>query len=234
MPQAVSVTQLAPFTDQAPDTIRVDSSTFMLATRIYYNIVTLQRDTVYLFDAQTNEARARADSVWIGKLFPGRHPVVLVVTDLAWPHISGVRFWVAMGAKIIVHEASRAFVAEVIARRWQLHPDALEQRRHQVHAHLTTVSTAMSLAGGRIELRPIDGVGSEGALMAYIPASRFLYAGDFIQPGNTGAPIPGFIQFTYMDEVAAAVKRNGFAPELFAAMHVKPTPWSAVVTALAR
>ena len=54
---------------------------------------------------------------------------MLVVTDLAWPHIGGVRYWVANGVPIITHRMSRSFLEEVINRRWTLKPDLLEQRR---------------------------------------------------------------------------------------------------------
>jgi hypothetical protein len=205
-----------------PDTVRVAANTFLLVTQAYTNVVTLQRDTVFVLDAQTSEARARADSVWIGKLFPGRHPVVLVVTDLAWPHISGVRFWVASGAPVVSHRASRAFLSRVIEHRWTMAPDKLESRRGSVRLIFREVNDALDLAGGEVQLRAIDGVGSEGAVLAFLPANRFLYAGDYIQNGGPG----DMFTAQYAREVEAAVRRAGFAPERFAAMHVPLSAWS--------
>jgi hypothetical protein len=234
---AMPVTSLpirSPDLSTPPDTVRVNASTFLLVTRTYTNVVTLQRDTVFIMDAQWNEDRARADSIWIGKLFPGRHPIVLVVTDLAWPHIAGVRYWVSNGATVITHRISRDFLNQVINRRWTLRPDLLEQRRSRIRPIMRTVDGGMPLAGGAIELRVIDGIASEGALMAYFPESQFLYAGDYIQPGSFGPLRPGFFRLTYLDEVKAAVQRNGFQPLSFAAMHVNLTPWSALMPETAR
>jgi hypothetical protein len=207
-----------------PDTVRVAENTFLLVTRAYTNVVTLQRDTLFILDAQTSEARARADSAWIARLFPGRHPTVLVVTDLAWPHISGVRFWVASGARVISHRASREFLTKVVEHRWTLQPDKLESRRAQVRFDFVPVDESLDLAGGAVRLRSIDGVGSEGALLAFVPDAAFLYPGDYIQPGGP----QGSTSFTaqYAREVEAAVSRAGFNPQSFAAMHVKLTPWS--------
>jgi glyoxylase-like metal-dependent hydrolase (beta-lactamase superfamily II) len=208
------------------DTVRVNATTFLLKSPIYTNVVSLQRDTVFILDAQQGEARARADSAWIGKLFPGRHPIALVVTDLAWPHIAGVRFWVAHGVSVVTHRLSKTFLDEVLTRRWTLEPDALERRRASVKHVVRAIDSEMSLAGGNLRLVPIDGVASEGALMVYFPADRFLYAGDYIQPGSFGPLPPGFFRLVYMDEVIAALGRSKITPETFAAMHVKLTPWS--------
>lgn len=206
-----------------PDTVRVSPTTFLLVTRAFTNVVSLQRDTVFIFDAQTSAERAQRDSVWIGKLFPGQHPVVLVVTDLAWPHIAGVRYWVAQGATIVSHSESRAFLQRVLDRTWTAQPDELEQRRASMRFTFRPVTASLALAGGDIQLRPIDGVGSEGALMAYLPNERFLYAGDYIQGGG-----PESFTAIYARDVAEAVRRAGFQPERFAAMHMPLSAWSSL------
>ncbi len=212
----------APFSAN-PDTVRVAPSTFLLVTRAYTNVVSLQRDTVFVLDAQTGAERAQRDSVWIGKLFPGRHPVVLVVTDLAWPHIAGVRYWVAQGATVVSHFASRTFLQRVIDRKWTLEPDMLDQRRANVRLSFRPVNGSLSLAGGGIQLHAINGAGSEGAIMAYFPTERFLYAGDFLQGGG-----PDTFSATYARDVAAAVGRAGYTPDRFAAMHVPLSAWSSL------
>ncbi|MDB4913591.1 MAG: beta-lactamase protein [Gemmatimonadetes bacterium] len=206
-----------------PDTVRVASNTFLLVTRAYTNVVSLQGDTVYILDAQLGEERAKRDSAWIGKLFPGRHPLVLIVTDLAWPHIAGVRYWVSQGATVVSHSTSNAFLKRVLERKWTLQPDVLEGRRSLVHFNFRPVGGSLSLAGGAIELRAIDGVGSEGALIAFLPRERFLYAGDYMQGGG-----PDSFAATYAREVVAATQRAGFTPERFAAMHLPLNDWSSL------
>src|SRR5262245_61780730 len=105
-----------------PDTERVSASTFLLRNRGYTEAVTLQRDTVFVFDATQGDERVRQDSAWIAALFPGRHPIAVVVTDLAWPHVAGVRAWVARGATIVSHRAAKPFLTEVVNRRWTQTP----------------------------------------------------------------------------------------------------------------
>jgi hypothetical protein len=206
-----------------PDTVRVSANTFVLVTPPYTNVVTLQHDTVFVLDAQTSADRAQQDSVWIGKLFPGKHPIVLVVTDLAWPHIAGVRYWVGLGVPVVSHRASRDFLQQVVDHKWTLDPDLLEKRRATAKLKFHAVEDRLDLGGGAVRLRAIDGVGSEGAVMAYIPSDRFLYAGDYIQPGG-----PGSFSAVYAREVRAAVQRAGFTPERFVAMHMKLGAWQDV------
>jgi hypothetical protein len=208
-------------TPPPPDTVRVSASTYVLVTRSYSNVVTLQRDTVFVLDAQTSAERAHQDSVWIGKLFRGKHPIVLVVSDLAWPHIAGVRYWVALGVPVVSHRASRSFLERVVDHQWTVAPDLLEQHRSTARLKLRTVDDGLDLAAGAVRLRAIDGVGSEGAVMTYIPSDRVLYASDYIQPIS-----PGGFAAEYVREVRAAVARAGFTPDRFVAMHMKLGPWT--------
>ncbi|MFN8651523.1 MAG: hypothetical protein U0133_06455 [Gemmatimonadales bacterium] len=209
-----------------PDTVRIGATTVVLRTRFYRNVVTLARDTIFLLDAQySGEARARNDSAWIATLFPGRHPVVLVVSDLAWPHIAGVRSWVAMGATVVAHRSARPFLEQVIARRWREAPDLLERRRAQAKFRFVAVDDSLSLGGGAVRVYPINGIGSEGSLMSWIPADRFLFPGDYVQ-GLEGPSM------AYAAEVVAATRRVGVTPERFAAMHMNVTPWADLEAAL--
>lgn len=210
-----------------PDTVRVTDHTFLLHTRFYTNVATLVRDTVYLLDAQYDgEARARQDSSWIARLFPGQHPVVLVVSDLAWPHIAGVRSWVAMGAKVVAHRSAKAFLTRVVDRRWTEAPDLLEKRRASVRFRFIPVDDSLSLAGGSIRVFPINGIGSEGSVMTWLANDRFLFPGDYVQ-GLSGPSM------AYAGEVLAATRRVKIEPERFAAMHMGLTDWNKLLAALA-
>lgn len=203
-----------------PDTVRVGPNTFLLKNAGYAETVTLDRDTVYVFDATQSEARAQKDSAWIGKLFPGRHPIIVVVTDLAWPHVAGVRYWVAQGATIVSHPAARSFLESVVARRWTASPDLLERRRTRSHLRFVGVSDTLALADGDILLFAIDGRTSEVALAAYLRPDRFLWASDYIQTLEQPT--------AYLDDVWQAVGRVRIAPARVAAEHLTLSPWEAV------
>ncbi len=202
------------------DTARIGANTWLLTSRYYTHAVTLQRDTVFLFDATMADWRSRADSAWIATLFPGTHPVTLVVTDLAWPHVGGVRFWAARGARIVTHRISVPFITQLLERRWTLQPDTYEAARARVTPRVVGIDESMSLAGGAIRLAPIDGGATEGALLGWIAPTRFLWAGDYIQQVDAAS--------LYARDVLAAARREGLVPERVAAQHLPVTPWTAV------
>ncbi|MFN8574748.1 MAG: hypothetical protein U0132_22025 [Gemmatimonadaceae bacterium] len=201
------------------DTIRVSDRTYLLRNRGYAQAVVYARDTVFVLDATQGDARARQDSAWIARLYPNHKGIVLVVTDLAHPHIAGLRYWVSRGATVISHEASRGFVQQVVARRWTRTPDALEKHRQPLK--FVGIRDSLVLGGGALTLYPIDGIGSEGALMAFSHADRFLWASDYIQ--QLGTPTQ------YAIEVLRASERAGIVPGRVAAQHLPLTEWSKVV-----
>jgi hypothetical protein len=203
-----------------PEVKQVGPSTYLLTNPGYTETATRVGDEVIIFDATQAEERARKDAAAIGRLFPGYKKVTLVVTDLAWPHVAGVRYWVANGATVIAHKAAREFLESVVERRWTLAPDLLESRRATAKLNFVGIEGAYSVAGGGVSLYPIDGIGSEVAVMGYIAADRFLWASDYIQ--TVAKPS------LYATEVWRAVQREQLHPERTAAEHLPLTPWSKI------
>jgi hypothetical protein len=203
-----------------PKTVQVGPRTYLLSNPGYTEAVTEVGDDVFLFDATQGEGRSKKDAEIIGKLFPGFKTITVVVTDLAWPHVAGVRYWVASGATIIAHSAARDFLQSVVDRRWALAPDLLEQRRKTAKLKLVGVDAPYELAGGAISLHPIDGIGSEVSLMAYLATDRVLWASDYIQTVDEPS--------AYASEVWRAAQRDGLHPERTAAEHLPLTPWTKI------
>jgi hypothetical protein len=211
----------------APQTVTISPNLHLLANPGYTEAIAMVNGEIYVFDATQSEDRARQDKERIEQLFPGRHPVNVVVTDLAWPHIAGVRYWVSQGATIMGHASARAFLQKVVDRHWTLAPDSLELMRRKSPARASmkfvSVDRAKNIASSGVRLIPIDGIGSEIALMAYLPAEKFLWASDYIQTLNEPS--------LYAREVLLAAKRSGIEPERVAAEHLPLSEWKAVQAA---
>ena len=82
------------------------------------------------------------------------------------------------------------------------------------------VDDSLALAGGKLRLYSIDGLGGEGALMAYIEGDRFLWASDYIQTLERPS--------SYATDVWQAVERAGIRPSRVAAEHLPLTDWGVV------
>jgi hypothetical protein len=203
-----------------PKTEQIGPKTYLLSNPGYTEAVTEVGDEVFLFDATQGEERSQKDAAIIARLFPNYKKITVVVSDLAWPHIAGVRYWVANGATIIAHKAAYEFLQTVVDRQWTLAPDLLEQRRKIAKLRFAGVDAAYDLAGGAISLHPIDGIGSEVALMAYLIPERLLWASDYIQ--TVAEPS------SYASEVWRATQRDGLHPERTAAEHLQVTPWTKI------
>ncbi|HKN67516.1 MAG TPA: hypothetical protein VJW73_14630 [Gemmatimonadaceae bacterium] len=220
VPPAASPMSFAPpafLRPSNPDTIRLAPNVFVLRNPGYAEMVALARDTVFLFDATQGDERARLDSVWIGALFPGKHPIALVVTDVAWPHIAGVRYWASLGTPIYAHRAAVHMIDSVIARHWTITPDRLEQTKRRRAPRIHPVSDTLAVAGGELLLFAIDGASSEVALAGFDNATHVLWGSDYIQDATAPS--------MYLDEMCHALRRVHRTPTTAAAEHLRPTAW---------
>ncbi len=209
----------------APKPVQVGQDTWLLTNPGYSEAVTRVGDAIYVCDATQSEQRARQDAEAIAKLFPGtdtrKSTITVIVTDLAWPHVAGVRYWVSQGATIIAPRAARAFLEQVVARTWTSAPDTLERQRSS-GAHPTPMKfvAADEWRGDGVRLVPIDGIGSEVALMVYVAGDRFLWASDYIQTLDEPS--------LYATEVLHAAEHAGLEPQRTAAEHLPLSDWSKV------
>jgi hypothetical protein len=99
------------------DTVAVGAGTYLLVNRAFTSVVSLQRDTVFIFDTPGGEDRAKLEHERVRQLFPGRHPTVLVTMNAVWPHIAGMRYWVSQGATVEASSKIVPFLREVLAPR---------------------------------------------------------------------------------------------------------------------
>lgn len=209
------------YRSEQPTLIKVSENTYLSKNRMYTETFTRIGDTIYLLDATLNEERAKQDEQLIKKTFPGINKFVLVVTDLAWPHIGGLRYWVSKGATVISHSASKPFIESVVNRKWIFEPDELQ--KHPAKLKFVAADQLISIANKQLQIFPINGIGSEGALVCYLPADQLLWASDYIQTVSSAS--------AYAAEVIHAVNREKLKPLKMVAQHVGLTDWQQVLKA---
>jgi hypothetical protein len=198
------------------DTVPLGGNTYLLVNKAFTSVVSMQRDTVFVFDSPGGEDRARLEHERVGQLFPGHHATVFVAMNPVWPHIAGLRYWVAHGAAIVASRPIVSFLRSVLARRWTELPD--EYERVRVQPTIRAVADSALLAGGQVRLYPMDGIEGETVLLAYIAPSRFVWATDHIQDTTSDN--------LYVREVRQTVAHHELDPVATSGPHFRVIPWT--------
>lgn len=189
-----------------------------------------QADGIVVLEAPIGSAYSEQVIAAASTLFPVMAIKAVVTTSDAWPHLGGVRAYVARGIPVFALDLNLPILERLVAST-QPTPDRLAETPQP--ASWQTVSTRTTIGDGatRIELVPVRGEGSERMMVAYLPGSNLLYASDLLQYNRDRT---GFFNPVYPAELAAAVEREDItAIDRVWAMHMDPIPWSKVSEALA-
>jgi hypothetical protein len=188
-----------------------------------WNIVEVEQpEGVYVIEGPISNAYSKAA---IADARKGGKPLLGVVTTSdAWPHIGGLREYVAEGVPIIALDLNRPILERLFASPHAQAPDRLaEQPREPV---LRTVSAPTTIGSGATAMRliPLRTATGERQMAIYWPAHRLLYTSDLIsvQPdGSVWLP-------QYRDEIASVIAREGLDVETVFGMHYAPVAWAKV------
>jgi len=181
---------------------------------------------VLVIGAPYSEAYSRGALAEAERRFPGVPITGVVLPSGTWPHIGGVREFIARGIPVYAAGGTADVVAAVAVAPHTIAPDSLARVRTPVILH--RVDTAITLGAGpnRVRLLPNRGPGAahESQLVVYLPGHRFVFAGDLYLPQRFE---PNLWRQS-LDELRTLLGGAGITPERVAAMHFAPTPWAAV------
>lgn len=161
------------------------------------------------------------------KRFPGKPVKGVITTTDAWPHIGGLREFVARGIPVYALKENEAILTDLVRSHRTYMPDTLQEHPATPKFHWITTPQTLGKTN-HLVIAPIRGEGAERMLMVYFPDKKLLYGSDLVQPMSDGSLF--FLQ--YPDELRAAVERERFAVDTVFAMHATPRPWSRVLEAI--
>jgi glyoxylase-like metal-dependent hydrolase (beta-lactamase superfamily II) len=164
----------------------------------------------------------------LAKRYPGVKIKGVITTSDAWPHIGGIREYVARGIPIYALDLNRPILERLLKADHSERPDALAKAPRPPQITWIANRTALGAGDTRMEIYPMRGENGERMLMVYFPALKLLYSSDNIMPGRGG----GFFMPQTLVEVREAVQREGLDVERIFGFHIGPTPWSAVERAI--
>jgi hypothetical protein len=199
-----------------------------------YNVtVVKQPDGLVIMEATTGGEHAAAVMAFAEKRFPGAHIKAVVTTSDAWPHLAGIREYVAAGIPIYALDLNVSILTRFIEAKHTLAPDRLEKAPKAPIFKPVSAKTVIGSGDTRIELFPAHGEIGERMMLAWFPGAHVLYSSDFIQRNQPGRGAPFFMPKMLMEVQTAAEREGVTGIERVFGMHLAPTPWSEVLAAIA-
>ncbi len=189
-----------------------------------------QPDGLVVLEPTTNSAYSVEILAFAAKRYPGVPIKAVVTTSDAWPHIGGVREYVARGMPIYALDLNVPILTRMIQAPHTIDPDALAKQPKAPTIRPVSGKTVIGAGDTRMELLPVRGETGERMMLAWFPGPKLLYSSDLIQRGRQ----PGtFFMPEMLMEVQAAAAREGVTGiERVFGMHLAPTPWTDVLAAI--
>ena len=176
----------------------------------------------------------------VAKRYPGARVKAIVTTSDAWPHLGGVREYVARGIPVYGLDLNQPILDRLLKANYSTKPDALARapkpaRFTWVPAHRSlgeggSARTVIGTGDTRLELYPIRGENGERMMAAYFPALKLLYTSDEIQRQRGG----GFFMPELLLEVRDLIQREHLDVDRVFGMHIGSIPWSEIEAAIAK
>jgi hypothetical protein len=160
---------------------------------------------------------AEAERRW-----PGAPIKAVISTSDSWPHIAGVREYVARGIPVYALDLNLPILQRLVDAPRTSYPDLLAKAPRKPDFRAVSDKVVLGDGPNRLELYPLRGETSERQMMVYFPQHKLLYGSDPFQKDESG-------QYFYPQtvwEVKHAVEREKLQVDTFFMMHMGPTPWS--------
>jgi hypothetical protein len=164
------------------------------------------------------------------KRFPGLPIKAVVTTSDSWPHIGGIREYVARGIPIYALDLNRPILTRMIAAPHKLHPDPLARTPRAPKFTFVSQRTMLGAGENRIEMIPFRTATGERQMMVYFPGQKLVYTSDLFAFRRDGSMyLPQFAK-----EAADAITRENLDATRIYGLHYNPIPFQQLRDAIAK
>jgi hypothetical protein len=191
-----------------------------------------QQDGIVVIEAPIGSGYSKQVIAEIKKLFPAKPIKAVIVTSDAWPHLGGVREYMAAKVPVYSSPLNEGILNKLASSDYSIDPDTYQQSKVKpIYKWIQKPLTIDDLVTP-VTVYPVNGEGGERMAVVYFPKQKLLYATDLIQYWNRARKIFFFPE--YLHEVAEVVRKNQLQVETVYAMHLEPTPWKDIEEFLAK
>jgi hypothetical protein len=156
--------------------------------------------------------------------FGGAAIKCVITTSDAWPHIGGMREYVARGIPIYALDLNIPILTSLFSAKYQSSPDALAKNPKQPSLHVVSGKTTVGSGDNRLEIYPFRTASGERQMMVYWPAHQLLYTSDLFTITDAFVFLP-----QQVDEAIQAAAREHLVVSKAFGMHYDALPWPRVV-----
>lgn len=162
------------------------------------------------------------------KLDPDLPVKAVITTSDSWPHIGGLREYVARGIPIYAVDLDQAVLERLFAAPHHLRPDDLQLHPRNAELHLIAKRSTLGTGANQLELIPYRTETGERQMLVYFPEYKLLYTSDLF------APDTGDTWFTpeYLLELKQALTRESLDVTRVFGMHYDLMPYQTLQSAL--
>lgn len=180
-----------------------------------------QQDGLVVLEAPMSSGYSAKLIAEAARRFPGLPIKAVITTSDAWPHIAGVREYVARGIPVYAAARTVPLLQRFLNAPRTILPDALAKSPRKPLLHPVRDKVVIGSGPNRMEIYPLRGETSERQMMVYFPEHKLLYGSDTFQKTPDGK----YFYLQTVSEVVAAVEREHLTVERFFMMHMGVTPW---------
>lgn len=203
-----------PATEVAPGVLQIPGAWNVALIRQTDGVVVLEGVISSTYSAKVlDEAHRR---------FPGLPVKAVVTTSDAWPHIGGMREYVARGIPVYALDLDQPILQRLLAAPHTARPDDLQRHPRAPQWHLVGSRTSLGSGDNRLELIPYRSETGERQMLVYFPTHRLLYTSDLFSPDGQG----GWYTPEYLLELRKTVAREHLDVKNIFGMHYELTPWA--------
>ncbi len=188
-----------------------------------WNIIEVEQpDGVYVIEGPISNAYSAGAIADVRK--SGKPLLGVVTTSDAWPHIGGLREYVAEGVPIVALDLNRPILERLFASPHAQAPDRLAEQPREAKLRIVSAPTTIGSGDAAMRLIPLRTATGERQMAIYWPAHRLLYTSDLISV----RPERSVWLPQYRDEIASVIAREGLDVETVFGMHYAPVAWAEV------
>ena len=205
-----------PAAELAPGVVHVPGSWDIVEIR--------QDDGVVILDGPLTSdysAKVIADAT---QRFGGARVKAVITTSDSWPHIGGMREYVARGIPIYALDLNVPILTRLFAAKYQTSPDALATSPKRPDMHVVSGKTTVGSGANRLEIYPYRTASGERQMMVYLPQHQLLYTSDLFTIRGPMIFLPQQVA-----EAVEAVTREHLTVKAAFGMHYDALPWATIV-----